>query len=101
MLQIASGKLFAREPGHRNELRGVLYTNLRLDREKPIETAVGRLLPTSTLRDAKTLVYELTELIEAPPHGPGLLVSHGMDPYLSEFAAIVSFALNVTCTPDP
>ena len=28
------------------------------------------------------------------------MTSHCVDPYLSEFAAIVSFALNVTCTPD-
>ena len=30
MLQIASGKLFQSEPGQRNELRGILYTNLFL-----------------------------------------------------------------------
>ena len=98
MLQITSGKLFAQEPGQRNELRGVVYTNLFLY-ENPIETAAGRLLPTNTLRAKSSLVYELTELIESPP-GSGGVVSHGIDPYLNDFAAIVSFALNVTCTPD-
>lgn len=101
MLQIKSGKLFTREPEHRNELRGILYTNLRLGRDEPIETVAGRLLPTSTLHDARALIYEGVELIEAQPHGPGVLVSHGADPYLGELAAVVSFALNVTCTPDP
>ena len=99
MLQIASGKLFGRKPGQRNELRGVLYTNLRMY-NRTIETAAGRLLSTSTLHDSKTLVYEFTELIEDEP-GAGVIASHGIDPYLSDFAAVVSFALNVTCTLDP
>ena len=98
MLQIASGKLFQSEPGQRNELRGILYTNLFLH-ERTIETDAGRLLSVSSL-PAKALVYELTELIEQPP-GVGVVASHGMEPYINDFAAIVSFALNVTCTPDP
>ena len=57
------------------------------------------MLPTSNLGDSRTAVYELTELIEDPPV-PGAVASHGVDPYLSDFAAIVSFALNVTCTAD-
>ena len=99
MLQIASGKLFTGKPAQSNELRGVVYTNLQLYGRETIETAAGRLLPTSNLSDSKTVVYELTELIEDPPV-PGGVASHGVDPYLSDFAAIVSFALNVTCTAD-
>ena len=99
MLQIASGRLFREKPGQRNELRGVLYTNLRMYNQV-IDTAAGRLLYTSTLHDSKSLVYEFTELIEDDPAAGGIL-SHGIDPYLSDFAAVVSFALNVTCTPDP
>ena len=98
MLQIASGKLFRKKPGQRNELRGVLYTNLRVY-DRVIETSAGRLLSTSNLHDSKTLVYELAELIEDDP-GPGVIASHGIDPYLSDFATVVSFVLNVTCTPD-
>lgn len=101
MLQINSGKPFTREPEHRNELRGILYTNLRVVRREPIETAAGRVLPVSTLRRSGALVYEVTELIEAQPRGPGVLVSHGAEPYLRDFATVVSFALSVTCTPDP
>ena len=99
MLQIASGKLFTKEPAQRNELRGVVYTNLQLSVKEPIETAAGRLLPTSNLGVANSAVYELTELIEDPP-APGAVASHGIDPYMSDFADIVSFVLNVTCTPD-
>ena len=98
MLQIASGKLFQQKPGRSNELRGIVYTNLILYK-KPIETIAGRLLPTSALQHDKMLIYEFTELIEESP-GDGVITSHGIDPYLKDFAALVSFALNVTCTPD-
>ena len=94
MLQIASGKLFSKEPGQRNELRGVVYTNLQLYGREPIETAAGRLLPTSNLGVPNSAVYELTELIEDPPVR-GAMASHGIDPYMSDFADIVSFVMNV------
>ena len=97
MLQIASGKLFRSGPGQRNQLRGVVYTNLLLH-GRAIETEAGRLLPTDSFQDTKALVYEFTELIEQAPR-EGVVVSHGVDPYLKDFAAIVSFTLNVTCTP--
>ena len=64
MLQIASGRLFKGKPGRRNELRGVLYTNLEMY-NTVIDTAAGRLSYTSTLHDSKALVYEFSELIEA------------------------------------
>lgn len=44
MLQICSGKMFQREIEYRNNLRGVLYTNLRLSRDKRLETDAGSLL---------------------------------------------------------
>ena len=97
MLQIASGKLFKQNHGQSNELRGIVYSNLILH-DKTIETVAGRLLPTSRLHD-KMLVYEFTELIEESP-GVGVIISHGIDPYLKDFTALVSFALNVTCTPN-
>lgn len=98
MLQIASGKLFQSEPGQRNELRGIVYTNLLLH-GRTIETEAGRLLPTDSFQNTKSLVYEFTELIEQAPE-VGVVASHGLDPYLKDFSAIVSFVLNVTCTPD-
>lgn len=102
MLQINSGKLYPNGVGRTNRLRGVLYTNLALlDLDDlPIETAVGTLLQTEPLGDPGTLVYELTERLEDDRVAPGVLVSHGVTPYLSDFAYVVSFALNVTCTPD-
>ncbi len=64
-----------------------------------IETAAGRLLPVGTLRRPNSLVYEITEFIEYGEEVPGNLVSHTIVPYMEDFAAIVSFALNVICTP--
>ncbi|MDE0527529.1 MAG: hypothetical protein OXH85_02390 [Truepera sp.] len=102
MLQIASGKLFTKAPIQRNELRGVLYTNLFLFGDKPIETVAGRLLPTSSSFVSRRgqLVYEITELIEGSSP-TSWMVSHGIDSYLYDFAAVVSIALNVTCTVTP
>ena len=99
MLQIATGKLFSKPPGQRNELRGIAYTNLQLYGRKPIVTSAGRLLPSDSIRGNNGVIYEITELIEEPPN-VGIVASHGIDPYLDDFAAIVSFALDVTCSPD-
>ena len=99
MLQIASGKLFGRDAAQRNELRGVLYTNLQLYGRPAIETVAGRLLSTDSMSPLGAVVYEITELIEDEPQA-GAVVSHGVDPYLSDFGTVVSFALNVICTPD-
>ena len=64
-----------------------------------IETGAGRLLPTSGIDD-QVVIYEVTELIEEAPD-VGVVASHGIDPYLKDFASVVSFSLNVTCTPSP
>lgn len=96
MLQINTGKFFKGGTVRRNELKGITYTNLHL--LSSIETAAGRLLPVDASMNPNALVYEITELIEGEPR-VGALVSHGVSPYLEDFAAIVSFVLNVTCTP--
>ena len=41
-VRVTDGKLFTNEPAQRNELRGVVYTNLQLYGGEPIETAAGR-----------------------------------------------------------
>ena len=98
MLQIASGKLFSGPPARQNELRGVLFSNVLILGKDTIETAAGRILPTSMGADGHgQLVYEFTEFMEQAP-GAGVLVSHGIGPYLHDFAATVTLGLNVTCT---
>jgi hypothetical protein len=102
MLQINSGKLFQDGVGRTNKLRGVLYTNLVLAGldDSPIETAAGTLLAAEPLGDPGSLVYELTERLEDGRMAAGVLISHTVKPYLNDFAYVVSFALNVTCTAD-
>ena len=101
MLQIASGKLFTDAPKQRNHLRGVLHTNLQPLTSDSIETAAGTISPTDTSSNPLgQLVYEFTELIEDSP-APGVIVSHGITPYLADFAAIFSIGLNVICTVTP
>lgn len=99
MLQICSGKMFQRDVEYRNNLRGILYTNLRLNRDKKLDTEAGSLLSTSNLGQSNAVVYELEELIEASGQGAGVLISHGVDPYILDFSAILSFALNCTASP--
>lgn len=100
MLQINTGKLFVRKPEYVNELRGILYTNLRLVGTAKIETAAGTILAAGSSLNDPAVVYELTEQIEARPDGAGVLLSHCIEPYAKDFAVVVSFALNVLCTLD-
>ena len=98
MLQIASGKLFTSTPTRVNNLRGILHTNLFLHDDDTIETAAGTVLPTNFIpgRLAET-VFEFKEYIEDPPV-PGGIVSSGIEPYIRDFASVLSLGLNVTCT---
>lgn len=100
MLQINTGKLYERGVGRTNHLRGVLFSNLRMSSERPLVTAAGTLLGTDILGGSRALVYELDERIEGGPDGPGVLVSHGIDPFLRDFAAVASFGLNAIVAPD-
>ncbi|MEZ8369766.1 hypothetical protein AB6C94_10055 [Vibrio splendidus] len=101
MLQICSGKLFQQEVEFRNNLRGVIYTNLNLGIDEKIETKAGCLLDTSTPARSNAIVYELEELMESTGNGvkAGVLVSHTIRPYILDFSAILSFAVNCTASP--
>jgi hypothetical protein len=58
MLQINSGKLYPQGVGRKNQLRGVLYSNLTmagLD-DLPIVTAAGSLLNTDGFGGVKALL---------------------------------------------
>jgi hypothetical protein len=102
MLQINSGKLYPNGVRRTNELRGVLYSNLFLMRMKdgPIVTKAGRLLQAEATNLPRPVIFEVTEQFDDEP-AVGVLISHGVQPYLQDFAAVVSFVLRATCTPDP
>lgn len=103
MLQIITEKFFP--PGERYETlhRAIFYTNYRVMRGEKIITPVGSLLPSSGLHSLATLTCEMLEKQEKYPDGPkpGVFIATTGDDLLNDFAAVVSFFLNVTCTPDP
>ena len=103
MLQISSKKFFASTKLHETVHRGVYYTNYRVFSNEQIETPVGLLLPLTSALGLGTMTYEITERIEAHPGGifSGEIVSTGGRTLVNDFGALISFALNVTCTPDP
>lgn len=101
MLQINTAKLYATGIGRTNQLRGVLYTNLKLPWRDDIVTKVGTLRSTDGRKGSQALVYELEEHMEQGEDAPGILVSHTVQPYIQDFAAVASFALDAIVTPDP
>ena len=100
MLQASTGKLFTNPTGHTNLLRGVLYTNMDVYGEESIQTAFGKIYATSMRRRPNVMSCEIVEHIEYHGTGPGTLVSNTIDVYLGDFSDIISFAMNVICTPD-
>jgi len=100
MLQINSGKLFARGIGRTNHLRGVLYSNLELFYGYDVVTAAGTLRETDGRRGNRAIVYEIYENIEAAEIGPGVLVSHTIAPFLEDFSALATFGLRAIVSPD-
>ena len=99
MLQINTGKLFTRGVGRTNHLRGVLYTNGSMP-FADIVTAAGSLRATGGGRRNRAIVYELEERLERAETGPGLIVSHLVDPYLRDFATVASFGLEILVSTD-
>ena len=100
MLQIATGRLFRRDVARTNVLRGVLYSNLRV-RDERIDTQAGTLLASDSQTQPASIIFEFTERIEKHPSGKDILVSHTLAPYILDFSVLLSFALNVVCSPDP
>ncbi len=104
MLQISSGKFY--ETADPDQLyvtthHGVLYTNYLFLGDRTT-TPVGDLLPAARSGDLQTIVCNVTERL--PKRGgqirAGDIVSVGPDTLIHDFAALISFRLNITCTPD-
>jgi hypothetical protein len=102
MLQISTGKFFKGE-AYETLRRAIYYTNYRIFREDElIETRAGSLQSVIGVHGLGALTCEIIERIEKLPGGPysGEVIATGGDTLINDFAAIVSFALNVTCTAD-
>ncbi len=100
MLQISTGKFFTTDDLYVTRHNGVFYSNYKLNRD--IETEAGALRRVAGGGDVAALLYEYNERLEAIRRDGQreFLVSTGGDQMLQDFSAVVSFALNVTCTPD-
>lgn len=100
MLQIATGKLFGRGTLRINTLSGTLFSNaLRLF--DPVVTQAGTLMWTDSLRErTPSVVYQVREAIEGDESQPGVVISYGVDAYLQDFAALMTFHLQIVCSPD-
>lgn len=102
MLQINTGKLYTRGVGRANQLRGVLYSNLNPFYDYDLATAAGTLRQTDGMHgNHRTIVYEIEERIEQAEVGSGVLISHTIAPFLTDFAALATFGLRAIVSPDP
>lgn len=102
MLQIITGKFFTSDELNVTRQRGVLYTNYELNIFQKIETLSGTLLPVESWSDVPTLIYEVDQKLEAiNKNGErSFMIATHFDPLIQDFAAIASFILEITCTPD-
>ena len=104
MLQISSGKFYEANDPEQLYItlhRGVLYTNYHFMRDR-ITTSVGDLLPSARWGDLQTIVCEVTERLPKPGGQirAGDVASIAQDTLIQDFAALASFRMNITCTPD-
>ncbi|EOQ73045.1 hypothetical protein [Acinetobacter lactucae] len=99
MLQICTGKLYTREIEYRNNLKGIIYTNLKLFRDEKIQTKAGTILSVENAEGPNTVIYEIEELVEETESKPGVLISHGISYLILDFSTILSFTLNCTASP--
>lgn len=102
MLQIITGKFFTTDELNITRQRGVLYTNYNLNIFQKIETISGTLLPVDIWSDVSSLIYEVDQRLEAIDKDGkrSFMVATHFDPLIQDFAAIASFVLDITCTPD-
>jgi hypothetical protein len=101
MLQVSTGKFFKHE-AYETLRRAIYYTNYRLFRDEQLDTLVGSLQPVVGVHGLGALTCEIIERIQKLPGGPypGEVTATSGDTLINDFAAIVSFALDITCTTD-
>src|ERR1700677_2589989 len=101
MLQVSTGKFFKHE-AYETLRRAIYYTNYRMFRDERLDTQVGSLQSVAGVHGLGALTCEIIERIQKLPGGPypGEVFATSGDTLINDFAAIVSFALSVTCTTD-
>ncbi|NNU62755.1 hypothetical protein [Ochrobactrum soli] len=103
MLQVITGKFFRDVALYETLHRGIFYSNYSMFRDDEVSTVVGRLLPSSAMGGLATFTYEIMEKLEAVnmDGSPSIMIATGGDTLANDFAAVISVALNITCTTDP
>ncbi|MFL1490012.1 hypothetical protein [Pseudomonas antarctica] len=105
MLQISTGKFYETtipERLYETMHRGVLYTNYNFFNDR-ISTSVGDVLPAARWEDFQTVVCEVTERLPKPDReilAGDVSSAGGQHTMIQDFAALISFSMNVTCTAD-
>jgi hypothetical protein len=117
MLQINTGKFFTTDKFHKTRHRAVLYSNYAPSYRSvdtpdgtslsPViyETPAGSFMSMSSSKASGEVfpwLYEVEEREEAvrPDGTREFMLSVGAEFFIHDFAAVVAFALNITCTPD-
>ena len=103
MIQVLTGKFFTTDELHVTPQRGILHTNYAL--HGAIETAVGVLKSVDDVFGQRPLhlVYEFEQRVEAVRRDgtKEFMIGVGVDQILVDMAAILSFELEITCSPNP
>lgn len=103
MIQVLTGKFFTTDDLRVTPQRGVLHTNYVL--HGPIKTSVGTLKPVDDVFGQRPhhLVYEFEQRVEAVRRDGTreFMIGVGVDQILVDMAVILSFELEVTCSPNP
>jgi len=100
MLQINTGKLYVDGVGRSQTIRGIFYSNLCLRRMPELQTAAGSVIAADHLRGTNALILQMEERLPDGREQSGVLVSHGADPYVLDFAHVTSFYFNAVAHPD-
>lgn len=102
MLQIVTGMYFRPVELTETLHRSVLYTNLWIHPAQAIDLQVARILPSTEWGNVATVTVEVTERLEAIAEDGRreALVATTGEQLIDELAAVLAFALNVTCSRD-
>ncbi|MCI1146521.1 hypothetical protein MOP98_12610 [Stenotrophomonas maltophilia] len=100
MLQINTGKLYPEGVGRSQTIRGIFYSNVCLRGLPELHTAAGTVISADQLRGTNTLILQMEERLADGGERPGVLISHGADPYVMDFALVMSFYFNAIAHPD-
>ncbi len=101
MLQIITGRFFKTGELNVTSQRTALYSNYR--GHNSIDTLAGSYAPTAPSSDITSAVYSVEQKLEAARSDglTNIIIAVHPEALAEDFAALLSFCLQVTCTLDP